>query len=554
MELTLAHGSITEVDAPAYVLGVFRNVAPTGAAKAIDLRLDGAISEFTARRMFGADVGGVFTLPVGRNRLPADMVLFAGLGTFDRFTADVQQLVAENVIRLLVRSRIDEFATVLIGAGSGGSPMGVLQNLLVGFLRGLKDADPNQRFRGITLCETDPTRFGEMKNELYRLAGTPLFDEIELTLQETEIPPPERPTARVLESGPEPVYTLVRQEAASATEVHYSVSILGAGMKAAVVTSASDIPSKQLRALLDKFDNAVAPNSNLTDIQPYGRDFAKLVLPAEICTVLESMQDRHIVVVHDTEGSRIPWETLTIEDWSPAVGAGLSRRYLADHLPLATWLEERRAQPTLKMLLIANPLGDLAGATNEANRIMQLAGATAAIEVTSLFEKSATRAAILSALRGGAYDCVHYAGHAFFDASGPGRSGLVCAGREILSGADLMGISNLPSLVFFNACEAGKIRGVPAVPPKRASQALIESAGVAEALMRGGIANYMSTYWPVGDAAAETFSTTFYKDVLTGRCLGDAALHGRQAVLATRDWADYILYGNFDFVLKRGAA
>src|SRR5204863_6608940 len=119
LQLTLAHGSITDVDAQAYVLGVFRNVAPSGAAMAIDQRLDGAITEFTARRMFSGDVGTVFTVPAGRNPLSADMVLFAGLGSFDRFNADVQQLVAENVIRVLARSRIDDFATILIGAGSG---------------------------------------------------------------------------------------------------------------------------------------------------------------------------------------------------------------------------------------------------------------------------------------------------------------------------------------------------------------------------------------------------------------------------------------------------
>src|SRR5271169_5760107 len=71
--LTLAYGSITDVDSRAYVLGVFRNVAPSGAAKAIDQRLDGAITEYTARRMFSSDVGAVFTIPAGRNQLPADM-------------------------------------------------------------------------------------------------------------------------------------------------------------------------------------------------------------------------------------------------------------------------------------------------------------------------------------------------------------------------------------------------------------------------------------------------------------------------------------------------
>src|SRR5579884_3704912 len=190
LDLTLARGSITEADARAYVLGVFSNVAPSGAAAAIDQRLDGVISEFTARRMFSGNVGEVFTLPTNGMRLPADVVLFAGLGAFDRFTTDVQQLVAENAIRLLARCRVDEFATVLIGAGTGQSAAAVLENLLAGFKRGLDDADRAQRFRAITICETDPARYADMKSALYRLAGSPLFDDIELTLNETELPPP----------------------------------------------------------------------------------------------------------------------------------------------------------------------------------------------------------------------------------------------------------------------------------------------------------------------------------------------------------------------------
>ena len=556
LQLTLAHGSITDVDSQAYVLGVFRNVAPSGAAMAIDQRLDGAITEFTARRMFSGDVGTVFTVPVGRNPLSADMVLFAGLGSFDRFNADVQQLVAENVIRVLARSRIDDFATILIGAGSGQSVTAVLQNLLIGFFRGLKDADPRHRFRSITFCEADRARFAEMKAEVYRLAGTSLFEEVDLDLDEIEVQPSEPQPARAVvlgPVGPEPAYMIVRQESQTADRLHYSVSVLGSGMKAAVVTARQDFDQSKFASLLNKFDAAVGSTSNSKDVQSFGRQFSEMILPVEIRTILDSMKDRHIVVVHDAPAGRIPWETLTIGDWSAAVDGGLSRRYLANNLPVAAWLEERRAHPSLKLLLIVNPLGDLSGAEKEGDRILQLAKASSAIDITVLRQKDATKAAVLAALRSGKYDGVHYAGHAFFDPQGPGRSGLVCAGREVLRGLDLAGISNLPLLVFFNACEAGRIRGRPAPPVKKASVQSYESAGVAEALMRGGIANYMSTYWPVGDDAAETFSETFYKAALAGGTIGSALLAGRKAVLGRRDrdWADYILYGNFDFVLKQ---
>jgi pimeloyl-ACP methyl ester carboxylesterase len=557
IEITLAHGSITEADAPAYVLGVFRNVAPSGASKAIDQRLDGAITEFTARRMFSGDLGHVFTVPVGRNRLPANTVLFAGLGAFDRFNADVQQLVAENVIRVLVRSRVDEFATVLMGAGSGQSASTVMQNLLLGFFRGLKDTDPNQRFRGITLCETDAGRFAEMKSELYRMAATSLFDDVELTLSEVEIPPPPEPTAaRVLEAGPEPVYAIIRQTEEPKKRLLYQVSILGSGMKAAIVTSTKEIDAGELNALLAEFDKGVGAGTgggSVTDLQPLGTRFANLVLPPEVCAVLPQMKDRHLVVVHDAPAARVPWETLTVDKWSPAVGAGLSRRYLVDHLPLATWLEERRASSTLNLLLVVDPTENLQGAVKEGDRIQKIAKSTSSIEVAELRGKDATRAAILAALRSGKYDCVHYAGHAFFDPAAPSRSGLVCAGEEILTGPDLTGISNLPFLVFFNACEAGRVRGKPT--PKPGSQLAVAAAGIAESLMRGGIANYMSTYWPVGDDSAETFATTFYTKVLQGRPIGEAILTGRQelAKAKSRDWADYLLYGSYDFILKQPA-
>ena len=54
---------------------------------------------------------------------------------------------------------------------------------------------------------------------------------------------------------------------------------------------------------------------------------------------------------------------------------------------------------------------------------------------------------------------VHYAGHAEFDESHPEHSGIRCYGSQVLSGADLAGLGNLPALVFFNACESGRVRG-----------------------------------------------------------------------------------------------
>ena len=215
LDLRLALGSITEANNHAYVLGIFRDVTPTGAAQAVDERLDGAIAEFSRRRMFSGNVGEIFVLPTGCHPLRPETVLLAGLGSFDRFNDEVLQLVAENAIRTLVHTGVEDFATVLIGGGSGADTGSMLKNLLTGFIRGLKDSDTAHDFRRVTLCEMNPEQYARIKEELYRLASTELFADVEVTFEEIELPAPMSvaPAARGLRSSEEaPVYLLVRQE------------------------------------------------------------------------------------------------------------------------------------------------------------------------------------------------------------------------------------------------------------------------------------------------------------------------------------------------------
>jgi CHAT domain-containing protein len=137
---------------------------------------------------------------------------------------------------------------------------------------------------------------------------------------------------------------------------------------------------------------------------------------------------------------------------------------------------------------------------------------------------------------------LHYAGHAFFNPEAPASSGLVCA-DEVLKGSDLAGISNLPALVFFNACESAKTRRLPATrrfndlhvtsigarvaaPPR--SERVRQTYGVAESLLRGGIANFIGTYWPVGDEAAMQFADSFLQLYLGGAVPGRSDTSGTQ--------------------------
>lgn len=572
IDLHLAHGSVTQVDARAIVLGLFRGVTPSGAARAIDDQLGGVITDFTERRMISANVGEVFIMPANRYRMGADMVLFSGLGTYDDFNEEVLRIVSENAARALTRTKVDEFATVLMSTGTG-MPVGVvLTNLLQGFIRGLKEGDQDNRLRSIILCETDQERFAQMHAELLRLTTTSLFDDLEVTVEMRELPPPpipvDVPETRTAAIAKDPVYLIVREmgdsrdkETNPAGNADFTLrsSLLTAGSKATVITDTIDIKGEALNSHLD----LIRKNSfNMDNLNLFGEKLAELVLPPLVRTVFSEMPDiknRHMVVIHDARASRIPWETLCIKQWYPAASMGLSRKYEAEDLSVAGWLEERRLAERLRILLIVNPTEDLDGAEVEGKRIMKLLGQDAAFRIEKLHGREATRSAIRAHFRSGDYDAIHYAGHAFFDPFDRSRSGLLCHGRQVLSGKDLVNMEKLPAMVFFNACEAGRLRGTEAAgdegeKKKSAAQRLEQSVGLAEALLRAGVGNYVGTYWPVGDKSAEAFAGIFYGALVKGSSVGDALQEGRKHVLehlGSVDWADYIHYGSPGFVVKR---
>ena len=218
LELRLAQGSIVEADARALVLGIFCNVDPAGAAAVVDRSLGGAIREFTLRRMFLGQLGQVFVMPATRSPLRAEFVLFAGLGDFDAFGPIAQAFVAENVVRTFARTHVDDFATVLLGAGSGIPVESVVEHQLQGFLAGLRHADPDHVVRRITLCEIDRRKFTAMRRSAMRLAAGPAERDFDIVIDEVVLPSataarpmPRRPARRAAAAAPaDPAYLLDR--------------------------------------------------------------------------------------------------------------------------------------------------------------------------------------------------------------------------------------------------------------------------------------------------------------------------------------------------------
>lgn len=556
VEICLALGSITEVPCQATVLGLFQDVEPAGAAAAIDERLDGAIKEFTTRRMFSGIVGEVFAMPTGRHLLYAESILFAGLGGFDAFTTDVQQFVAENVVRTCIQTHVTEFASVLIGANTGVNLESIVYNQLHGYFEAIQDVDHNHSVRRIILCESNEARYLKLKEEVYRLASTSLFDGMDVTFDEMRLPEPPAVAAvsrraRVT-SEARLAYLIVNQEEAKSGKLVFKSSLLYAGDKAAILTGYREVQ----RSVLDKQLTRIEQRTFTTGtLGAFGSKLASMVLDDSVARGLVEMQNFHLVIVHDAASSRVPWETICLDGWFPSSAKGLSRRYAAADLSVAKWSERRRLGSTLEVLLVVNPTQDLPGAEEEGERVENLFTSDSAVRITKIAGGSATRPALLAAFKSGKYDVVHYAGHAFFDPEVPARSGVLCHGREVLSGADLAGVGSLPALLFFNACESARVRrgDLRKDATLDIRRRLDRNIGLAEAFLRGGAANFVGTYWPVGDAPAKSFAGTFYKSLLGGKAIGEALQEGRVAVrdLGSVDWVDYIHYGAYDFCLKK---
>ncbi len=536
VELAFVEGSITQSQASALVLGAFANVEPAGAALAVDAMLHGAISDLARRRAIGAAAGEVFVLPVGRRGLAARLVVLAGLGDFGRYGPDVQRLAAANVTRTLALAGVGDFAMVLWGTASGADPADAARAQLEGVLTALSDLSPELRLRRITILSRNARRLStarQVAEDLLRLhPAAPL-----LRLQPAR--KAGRKPGRVTKPTATPLAWLFVQE--SAGQMH--AALLGTAPKATALTATRRLDLRALEREHARLEPGM-PNSELED---FGERLAELLLPEEIVTALPSVKSAPLVVVHDSASAHWPWEALSIKGWAPAAEAGLSRRYAAEGMSVAKWREQRRRERGLNVLLVVNPTGDLPGAVQEGERVAQMLTRLPGTGITAIRGGEATRARLLAEFRSGDYDAIHFAGHAFFDATAPASSGILCAGGRVLSGGDLAAMDSVPALVFFNACESGRLRS--AVKPLRQ---LDRSVGFAEAFLRGGVANFIGTWWPVSDAGATAFATLLYRELAGGSSIGIALNAARTAVreLPSADWANYLHYGSFDFALK----
>ncbi|MCG2839584.1 CHAT domain-containing protein [Sandaracinobacter sp. RS1-74] len=553
LEIQLRHGNLLDCAADCFALGLFNGIDPAGAAAAVDAELDGALRRMLQHRMFSANVGEVGILPNGGHLLRARAVAFVGLGAPASFATETMDAVGASLMRTMIAAGLDEMAMVPLGTSTAHWTEDSFGHLLQGFITAFRE-QPGNRFRSVTFCDHNPDRIADIREWLRTILTSQLCEEIELVVEEGTLVERQRSPARQA-INPRAYLFLTQRPGEPGTALEderrtHAALILPRPTAAAAAWQPQPASPRAMESLLDELDSA---RRSLKGVQTFGAKLAEMGLPPDVGTTLAELGDTHLAVVHGEYDSPIPWETLHVEGAAPALKGGLSHRYLVPNRSIAKWNAAREKDSPLRILLVADPTTDLPGAMREADALVALAAAQPGSFhlVKELRQGAATLNAVLQALTEGGIDVLHYAGHAYFDRINRNDGGLQLSGGQVFTGRHAMNLGKLPALIFFNACEAARVRGEEGATTMRMADQAMEQSSVAEVLLRNGVGNFVGTYWKVGDSAACMFANSFYRAVAAHESLNAAVLAGRRALLdaSLPDWANYVFYGDPDFTL-----
>jgi hypothetical protein len=224
----------------------------------------------------------------------------------------------------------------------------------------------------------------------------------------------------------------------------------------------------------------------------------------------------------------LPWELAATPEGPIAQRTPFGRLVTTRTVPKPS-RDPEQEDNVLRILVVANPTGDLAAAELEIGTIAMLEGEHGdfSIQVDELTGRDATTARFLERLRGADYDILHFAGHAFLDPTQPETGALRFADAE-LAASDVLALPwrSPPYLVFNSACESGRAAG-----GRRLITGESQANGLAAAFLAAGAQAYAGYFWPVSDVGANLFAGTFYRKLVQWENVGIAFLEARTAAV-----------------------
>ncbi len=275
----------------------------------------------------------------------------------------------------------------------------------------------------------------------------------------------------------------------------------------------------------------------------------KAVYPA-LSTIERFSEERkggvNLILSLDESLIGIPWELLFDGKDFLCLKFNLGRNIHTQKSEIQPRYRSIPAKP--KMLILANPTGDLKSAYQEGLHIKTSLTKKGKISV-DFKAQDIDGDYVRKNLRD--YDIIHFAGHCEYDSKNPRESGWVLSdgwvsAREFLTLGENVA---LPSIVFANACESAR-----AADNILDAHAQIDVYGLAQAFLFTGVRHYIGTFWRIEDNFSWEFAEEFYNQVVSSRSIGAAVRLARQRLIGKHGisaiaWAGYVFYGDPAFSL-----
>jgi CHAT domain-containing protein len=278
----------------------------------------------------------------------------------------------------------------------------------------------------------------------------------------------------------------------------------------------------------------------LKELEKAGRYAYGHLVPARIQLLLESSPADHLRLDIDERLIDLPWEL--IHDGSEF----LCLRYAVGRLLMSDqgFQSPHRhplSAPQTRVLIVADPTGDLPAALKEGQEIARLFRDKCGMIVEEHTSSKMSKKEFLLALK--EYAIVHFAGHASYDASNPDESCIHFADGEIQAFEIARFVAGRsPSVVFLNACwSAEELRDPNSFSPMM--------RGLGRTFLYAGVTAFLGYLVPVPDTSATQFAISFYEALMQGQTIGESL---RRARIHCRDqspsndltWSSAVLYGD----------
>lgn len=544
----VALGDVVDVNASLLAVGHVNDVAPTGAERALDDLLGGAITE--RQSLLRGRMGTTHYLPTLTSPLAAGCVLVVCLGDAEHFSSDRLSEAGAAVVDAAASIGARDAATVVPGAAvAEDGPRAAAARFVSGALAAAERVGPLRSLRELIVVELDPDRF-----ELVHAGARDAADG----LAHVHVYPEPLRSRR---TGP-PVPT----QSLDATPEHLRLGLTRYGPnlkvtrigddafdRACIVPYPAELSETLARRIQDEVLHEADAERRAERLTALGADLAvEFIELADLDTeaMFAKAPGSPLVLRLDASTVDLPWELARLSDGRVlGLEFALGRQVELGNIGrAAAWSDH---DGPLRALVIGNAAGGLPGAIVEAKAVGEALRTRAEADVTELVGV-VDYDTVSAKLNACSYDVLHYAGHAAYVEDRPEASGFVLADHKLLTPEDLATRTYVPRLVVANACHsaaAGKPVGVSSEHPYEGVEA---SRTLVSGLLTAGARAFVGAQWQVPDKVAVTFAGAFYEAVapVAGgpQPIGEAMRRGRRAVCEAHPgqpaWAAYALYGN----------